>query len=598
MSIRIKTLALAVSLTLVGSAYAATFTPGTYKASAIGMKGPVAVTVTLSADRIESVKVDQHGETVGIGTIAIERIPDAIVSRQALDVETISGATKTSEAIRNAVADCIRQAGADPLKLKGKDSKDKVSSTVALKSDIVVIGGGAAGMSAAVNSAENGAHVIILEKMAFMGGASAICGGQYALQGSAMQKSKGVPYDPPQALVYDLIANGHLHNDLSTLKLLAEQSPRAADWALKRFNLQFIDQPLQYRAEFQFDRSLYLKGGCGPMAQTLRDAVKQTGVKVYTETRAEKLIVENGRVVGVEAQAKDGTRYKVTADAVLLATGGYGANKDMLVEPLKSALYYGPVSSTGDGHRMAEEVGSPLKLMQFGKRYPNGVEAAPGIAKSVIQGNYRAWVNSGILVNAEGKRVVNEKASNNNIMRVLEKQPGQLLYLVMDQKTFTAFKEGVYTLGITDRDLDKWLGANGKAAPIFAHGKTLEEAAAHAGVNADNLRKTISRYNELVAKGNDDDFGRPVKFMKAQIAEHGPYYIVEQKPRFATTMGSVSVNESLQVLDKAGKVIPGLYAAGEIVNAVHGDDSSPGMNLSWAFTSGKVVSESMLKAVK
>ena len=191
-----------------------------------------------------------------------------------------------------------------------------------LTTDIVVVGAGAAGLSAAVNSADHGAKVVVLEKMPFPGGASAVCGGQYAIQGSDLQKAKGVKYDPPQALVYDLIGNGHLHNDLTTLKVLAEESPAAANWAIKRFDLKFIDQPLQYRAEFQFDRSLYLVGGCGPMFQSVLKASKEKGVKILTNTKVEELIVEDGEVVGVRAKAKDGSDVTVKAKAVLLATGG------------------------------------------------------------------------------------------------------------------------------------------------------------------------------------------------------------------------------------------------------------------------------------
>ena len=180
-----------------------------------------------------------------------------------------------------------------------------------------------------------------------------------------------------------------------------------------------------------------------------------------------------------------------------------------------------------------------------------------------------------------------------------------MLYLVMDQATWNGFRDGVHTLGITDEDLEKWLAENGRKAPIFAHGSTLAEAAAAAGIDGSTLEKTVARYNELVKLGKDEDFGRPAAFMKAAISSEGPYYIVEQKPRFATTMGSVIVDENLQVLNQEGKPIPDgqqgsagqKNAAGEIVNAVHGDDSSPGMNVAWGFTSGKVASESILKAL-
>lgn len=182
--------------------------------------------------------------------------------------------------------------------------------------------------------------------------------------------------------------------------------------------------------------------------------MRDLGIKIHTDTKAERLIVKDGRIVGVEAHKKDGTKYIFSSKAVLLATGGYGANKAMLIEPLKSALYYGPASATGDGHRMAQAVGAKLELMEFGKRYPNGVEAAPGVAKSIIQGNYRAWLQSGILVNNEGRRLINEKASNHDILTVLEKQKGGMLYLVMDQATWNGFRDGVHTLGITDEDLE------------------------------------------------------------------------------------------------------------------------------------------------
>lgn len=461
--------------------------------------------------------------------------------------------------------------------------------------DVLVIGSGISGLTAAITAAEAGLKTVVLEKMPFFGGASTICGGQLAIQGTKLQKAKGVPYDPPQSLVHDLIANGHNHNNLHLLLIQAENSPRATDWAIDKYKLKFIDQPLQYRAEFAYDRSLYLKGYCQAMYKDVLNAAKEAGVDLMANTRAKELIVKDGKVVGVQAEQK-GKPIEINAKAVLLATGGYGANKDLLVEPLKSALYYGPMSSTGDGHIMAEKAGAKLELMEFGKRYPNGVEDAPGRALSIIQGNYRAWKESGFLVNKEGKRAVNEKASNNDIMQILEKQPGQALYLVMDEPTFEKFKEGIFTQGVTQEKLDSWLKLNGKGTPIFAHGNNLEEAAANAGINVDNLKTSVARYNELVKAGKDEDFGRPATFMTKPVNPNGKFFIVEQRPRFATTMGSVVTDDQLRVMNKqTNKPIKGLYAAGEIVNAVHGDDSSPGMNISWGITSGRVAGENIVK---
>ncbi|WP_410102869.1 FAD-dependent oxidoreductase [Sutterella wadsworthensis] len=240
------------------------YTPGTYEASAQGMKGPVKVAVTFSKDAVTSVKVIEEKETAGIGTTAAAELPRQIVEAQSTKIDGLSGATVTSKAIFAAVEDSIPQAKGDPNQPARSTAPKHAGKTIEAAEDVVIIGSGFSGLAAAVNAAEHGARVTVLEKMSVTGGASAICGGQWAIMGTKLQKEKGVPYDPPQALVYDLIGNGHLKNDLTTLTMFAENSPRAADWAINRFKPEFIDQKLQYRAEFQFDRSLYLKGGCGP----------------------------------------------------------------------------------------------------------------------------------------------------------------------------------------------------------------------------------------------------------------------------------------------------------------------------------------------
>ena len=144
---------------------------------------------------------------------------------------------------------------------------------------------------------------------------------------------------------------------------------------------------------------------------------------------------------------------------------------------------------------------------------------------------------------------------------------------------------------ISEAEIEKWLAADGKKPPVFIRGKSIDEACQKAGINAENLKKTISRYNEFVKAGKDEDFNRPVRFMKKTIDTDGEFFIVEQKPRFVTTLGGVVVTSNLEVKDKNGNVIPGLYAAGEIANSVHGDDSAPGANVGWGATSGKAVSD-------
>jgi fumarate reductase flavoprotein subunit len=324
----------------------------------------------------------------------------------------------------------------------------------------------------------------------------------------------------------------------------------------------------------------------------MRGLVAESGAKVLLNTRASELLTdENGAVTGVIA-ADDTTTYTINAGAVLLATGGYGYNKDLLTEEMQSALYYGPVSSTGDGVIMAtaEGIDADTRLMEYGKRYPNGIEVSEGIAKSTINGNIPAWKMSAILVNAEGERVVNEKASNRTILETELQQTGSELYLVMDQETFDVWSEKV------GYDVTDYLEANGTTTPVFAHGETIEEAAAAAGIDGEALAATVERYNGFVENGEDEDFGRSAEYMTMPIGD-GPYYIIEQKPRFATTMGGLVINTDLQVMNKSGEVIEGLYAAGEVVGGVMGDDSPSGANNGWAVTSGKLSAESIAAAL-
>ena len=335
------------------------------------------------------------------------------------------------------------------------------------------------------------------------------------------------------------------------------------------------------------------------MAQHLRDVIAKNGAHVYYNTRVNKLLIdESGRVIGVEATDDQGVKYTIKAKATLLTTGGFGNNKEMLSEPVKSALYYGPVSSTGDGHKLAMGLGAKTQLMQYGKRYPNGIEVAPGIAKSTIYANVGAFDQAGILVDVNGKRFVNEKASNRHILDPMMETPNHQAYVFMDQKSWEGFYKRLPETGVSHEDADKYLAQNGQAKPLFVKGATIDEVAKLAGVNAENLKATVERYNGFVKAKKDADFDRPVQYMKAEIAAEGPYYIVEQKPRFATTMGGVMTDDNLNIIKTDGKVIPGLYAAGELVGGVMGDDSPAGANVGWALTSGRVAADAITKAIK
>ena len=566
------------------------YTPGTYTGTAAGKNGDVKVEVTFSANAIDSVKVVEHSETAGISDGAIENIPAAIVENQSLAVDTVSGATVTSDAILKAVADAVAQAGGDVEALKNAAAPAGEKEAKELSADVIVVGGGGAGMAAATRLAQLGKSVILVEKSGFLGGAISVSGGNQVVMGSQMQIDNGVADDSVESMVADFEANGANKNNKEILTLFAENVGATTDWLVASCGITF-EEGLHQLGEYSHNRELAYTGGGAGFAEAMRKAVEEAGVQVLLNTKAESLIADNGTVTGVKAASSDAD-YTLTAGDVVLATGGYGANKDMLTDEMKSALYYGPASSTGEGIQMAQAVGAQTANMEYGKRYPNGIEVSEGMAKSTIAGNIVGWTMSAILVNKDGNRVVNEKASNRTILEEELKQEGGELYLLLDAETFEAWKAKLAPAGISDADIEKYLEANGTTTPVFAHGETLEEAAAAAGINADNLKATVEKYNGFVSKGSDDDFGRAATYLTKTIGE-GPYYIVEQKPRFATTMGGLVINTSMQVLNEAGEPISGLYAAGENCGQVMGDDSPSGANNAWALTSGKLAADAI-----
>ena len=576
----------------VQATQAGTYTPGTYTGVGAGKNGDITVEVTFSAEKIESIRIVSHTETPSLSDAAIEQIPAKIVESQSLGVDAVSGATYTSDGIVEAVADAVKQAGGDVEALKNVQVAAGEHTEEELTTDVVVVGGGGAGMSAAVRLAELGQQVILFEKSSFLGGAISVSGGNQVVMGAQLQADNGVEDDSVESMVADFEANGANKNNEEILTLFAENVGATTDWLVASCGIEF-DAGLHQLGEYSHNRELAYTGGGAGFAERMRKAVESSGATVYLSTKVESLLVEDGAVVGVKAVSTDGTKeYTVHAANVVLATGGYGNNKDMLTDEMKSALYYGPSTSTGDGIRMAEAVNAQTANMEYGKRYPNGIEVDTGIAKSTIAGNIVGWTMSAILVNADGNRVVNEKASNRTILEEELQQSGGMLYLLLDSETFEVWKTKLAPAGISDGDIEKYLAANGTTTPVFAHGETLEEAAAAAGVNAENLAATVEKYNSFVEKGEDADFGRNASYLTMKIGA-GPYYLIEQKPRFATTMGGLVVNTNMQVLNQEGSAISGLYAAGETCGQVMGDDSPSGANNAWAITSGKLAADAI-----
>ena len=572
------------------------YTAGTYEGTAVGNGGNVTVSVTFTEDAIESIEVVSQSETPTVAAKALEILPQAIIDAQSLGIDGCTGATVSSAAILNAVGDAAKQAGADMDALYATVEKTLSDEVVEMDADVVVVGAGAAGMAATLRVQDLGKHAVLVEKTYRLGGCISVSGGNQVVTGSELQVEAGVDDDTADSMVEDFQKNGEDLCVPELIDLYANHVGETTDWLNQDHNVEYnMDGGLHDLAEYSHNRELaYLGGGAGA-TETLREEIANCGADVLTCTSIQSLIVEDGKVAGVVAKAEDGTTYNIHASGVILATGGYGASSKWKPESLANSLYYGLTTSTGDGLTVAtEDVNAGTRMLEYAKQYPNGVEVSEGRAKSTIDGNLVVWPMSAILVSPEGERVVNEKASNHDILEVELQQTNSMLYLFMDAENWAAWYEKLPGTGFNMDSVAQWLDENGSGTPCFAHGETVADVAERVGIDPEVLQTTVDDYNAGVDAG-EDEFGRTGDYLKMKIGD-GEYYMVEQKPRYATTMGGIVINEGLQVEDADGNVIDGLYAAGEFVGGVMGSNSPSGANNGWALTSGKLAAEAACEA--
>lgn len=607
-----KSLAMLMTLLFVllgTTAWAQSYTAGVYTAQANGNNGPVTVEVEVSDAEILSVKVTEHAETAGLSDTPIERIPAKIVEGQTLAVDTVSGATNTSNAILKAAEDALAQAGADIEALKAVQEKDETAGETAERHvQALVIGAGGSGLAAAITLQEQGIETLVVDKMANAGGATALTGALINGGCSKQQAERGVT-DDVQTMFMDAMVYGSFQNDARMTWLLVNNTGDSVDWLHDTVGVEF-EEAINHFPEHTNDRAFYPKGKQpGYLTGTMEQHYLSNGGELLLETRAQHLLTEDGRVIGASCSTADGT-LNIYADVTLLATGGYGASVALRPADQMGTLFYGASASTGDGIIMAEEVGAMTHYMQYLKSYPQGIEkpldggniTADG---TTFRGNayisplasQAVTLNDGaIYVNVEGERCMNENMDFVSIKKVTQKQTDMTVYLVMDQKGYDKWMGMMeVSAGLTPEIVAPWLDAD-DGKPVFRKGATVEEAAAKAGIDAEKLSATVAHFNEMVASGKDDDFGRAE--MSVGLDSDGPIYIVEQRLRMATSLGGLKTSTSFEVYDENEQAIDGLYACGEVIGGVHGDESMPSNCVAWAVTSGRLAAKAAAEAVK
>ena len=590
--------ALAVSAALCGSAFAA-MTDGTYTGEGKGRNGTITVEVTVKAGKLDAVKVVKHTETVGISDAAVADFPKAIVAAQSTAVDAVAGATMTSEGIRAAVAQAIQKAGGDPAQFATAVVKKKAAKKLVKENaDIVVVGAGGSGISAAVKAETLGANVILIEKMPVIGGATALNAGTLIATGSKYQREvMKETKDSPELAYKDIFTVGKNRNDPTLVKMVTERVGGVVDWLIYDMKIPYGPAATQY-PDHSANRQLGVTGRSVNYLNLMREKFLGMGGKLMLQTRAQELIRDDaGKVVGVRATDKDGNTVELTSKAVILASGGYGAVKSMLPKEMSNYVFYGLDSETGDGYKMATDIGAGTINLDLVKMYPQGVETVPGHGLAATASSTDTMKKSGaIYVNKLGQRYVDENAALGVLTDMTVAQPDHIAYIVMDAKAWKEYvrKSLEDKLVPNEETLMTWTKIVNNGRPVMAVSDNLAEAAKTMGVDAEGLAKTVARWNDMVKAGEDKDFHRKIT---GGLGE-GPYYIVEQKVRYQTTLGGLKADADLRILDKAGKPIPGLYGAGCVVGGANGADSLTAMMNSWAIVSGVVSAESAVKSIK
>ena len=563
---------------------------GVYTETVKGVHEGMVVEVTLSEQKIESVKILEHSETPGVSDVALEKMPATIVEMQSVSVDTVSGATYTSTGILNAVKQAIEAAGGKLADFEVSTASKAVSAAErpALGSpsvpsewdmsyDVVVVGGGFAGLAATHRAAEEGAETLLIDKMPFVGGNSQINGGVYASYTSKIaaeyQKKFNLVPDTAEKHIEDTIVGGDYMSDPALVKNFVYGAPFYLNLLLDN-GLKVRESLTRPGGHYGYRTYTTINGVGGDIVKVQKKIVDNTDAVIMTETKMTQIYRDqnSGRVVGIRVETNDGVKTIEAKKGVILCTGGFSGNVEMrstYVPTLTDALpTTNHVGATGEGIKMAQEIGANTLHMSYIQLYPfanpnNGVLDAYAVIPF-------SGPSSGVVyVDENGKRYVNEGERRDVCSKAAQDTGGVSTFCIMNEKIV---KEGGF---ISDTQLE-----GGMEADRIFKADSLEELAAiinaHTYKNtkinmpAANLVETIKIHNAYVENGVDPDFGKVIDKGIMMKMEYGPYYAIPQWPSVHHTMGGLKITPKTEVQDVWGNVIPGLYAAGEAVGGVHG----------------------------
>ena len=569
---------------------------GDFTATAKGFGGDVSVTLTLTDGAITGCTAEGKDETEGVGSQAIAKMPGEIAESGSIAVDGVSGATITSTAIKEAAAAALTAAGLNPDDYKTAVEKDAAAEDSTVDADVVVVGAGGAGMTAAITAAAEGKSVVILESQSMVGGNSVrATGGMNAAktvyqdenefgesagvektlktaaekyadnetitalaktvseQWAAYQADPTGYFDSVELMELDTMIGGKGINDPELVETLCANSADAIDWldehGITLHNVSSFGGASVKRIHRPVNAEGKTVSVGSYMIPLLQENCEKAGVKMMLDTTATEILTDaNGAAVGVKATGASGETVTVNAKAVVLATGGFGANLDMVVKykpELKGFMTTNAPGIQGQGIEMAQAIGAATVDMDQIQIHPTVEANTAALITEGLRGD------GAILINEEGQRFIDEVGTRDVVSAAEIAQTGSYSWLVVDQAMADASSviQGYIKKGYT------------------VTGSTYEELGKAMGVDAAAFAETMEKWNGYVEAKNDPDFGR-TSF--ANPLNTAPYYAVKVTAGVHHTMGGLKINANTEVLNEKGEVIPGLFAAGEVAGGVHG----------------------------
>ena len=569
---------------------------GDFTGTAKGFGGDVSVTLTLTDGAITGCTAEGKDETQGVGSEAIAKMPGEIAESGSIAVDGVSGATVTSTAIKEAAAAALTAAGLNPDDYKTAVEKTGSAEDSTVEADVVVVGAGGAGMTAAITAAAEGKSVVIVESQPMVGGNSVRATGgmnagktvyqdenefgesagvektlktaaeKYAdnetitalaktvsEQWAAYQANPTGYFDSVELMELDTMIGGKGINDPELVETLCANSADAIDW-LDEHGITLHDVSSFGGASVKrIHRPVNAEGKTvsvgSYMIPLLEENCKKAGVQILLNTTANEILTDaNGAAAGIKATGSTGETVTVNAKAVVLTTGGFGANLDMVVKykpELKGFMTTNAAGIQGQGIEMAEAIGAATVDMDQIQIHPTVEANTAALITEGLRGD------GAILINEEGKRFIDEVGTRDVVSAAEIAQTGSYSWLVVDQAMVDASSviQGYIKKGYT------------------VTGETYEELGKAMGVDAAAFAETMDKWNGYVEAKNDPDFGR-TSF--ANPLNTAPYYAVKVTAGVHHTMGGLKINANTEVLNEKGEVIPGLFAAGEVTGGVHG----------------------------